>query len=314
MLQSDGFSAWITIDGAEVSELDVRTARKNVTCWIPSEVGKRFSVHWSNHSVPGLTGGRVLVDGRNCDGQVLARKRRPTSTSMDGINEATTSVRPFVFGSLDVTDDDAVPESNQDDRLGTIDLEIWKVEKKDDRGWLGIAAPTPKKVHERSKKAVTQQIDFCDPVPRQPARVVSCRWTERIVSFSFKYRSLDLLRANGIASPLRDKGKRKASPIPECALSDEDDSDAEEARKLEMRLSEIRAKRALKNPKKRKIKDEDEAELIDLTRPRKRIKIEDSKVKLEGKAELVDLTRREKRMKLEDKGLVFIPGQVIDLT
>ncbi|KAJ7467181.1 hypothetical protein FB451DRAFT_407725 [Mycena latifolia] len=293
MPQSDGFSSWITIDGVKASEFDARAgvAAKTVTCWIPSEVGKNFAIHWSNLSVPGLTGGRVLVDGHNCDGQLLAREKRPTSTSMAGVNETTTSLRPFVFASLDVTDDATVLESHPDDRIGTIDLEIWKV-KRDDAGpltWAGMAAPPPpKKVHERSKKGATQQISFCDPVFREPAKVVPCKWTERIVTFSFKYRPLDLLRANGIAPPLRDKGKRKASS-PECALSDEDDSDAEEARRLELRLSEIRAKQAQKNPKKRKIKAEDDSDLIDLTRPKKRIKIEERKS-------------------------VFTPGEIIDLT
>ncbi|KAJ6594442.1 hypothetical protein B0H19DRAFT_61919 [Mycena capillaripes] len=333
MPQSDGFSAWITVEGAQAPEFDVRAANKTVTCWIPSEVGKKFSLHWSNLSVPGLTGGRVVVDGHNCDGQILAQTRRPTSTSMSGINETTTSLRHFMFGSLDITDDDAVPESNPDESLGTIALEIWNVEKKDVEPsiWAGMMAPPPKKIHERSKKAVTQQIGFvnvlthsailtvqahrfCDSVARKPAKVVSCKWTDRIVTFLFKYRPFDLLRANGIAPPLRDKGKRKASPIPKCEMSDEDDSDAEEARMLETRLSEIRAKRAQKNPKKRKIKEEDEAELIDLTRPKKKIKIEDSRVKAEEKAQLIDLTNRKKRIKTEDKRAAFVPGEVIDLT
>ncbi|KAJ6508073.1 hypothetical protein DFH09DRAFT_275542 [Mycena vulgaris] len=291
MPESGGFSAWITIDGVKASELDVQTAGQTVSCWIPSEVEKKFSVHWANLSVPGLTGGRVLVDGNNCDGQLLAREKRPTGTSMAGINETTTSVRPFVFASLDVTDDDAVLESNSDERLGTIDIEIWKVQKNEagPSTWAGMAAPPPKKIHERSKKAATQQISFCDPIFREPAKVVRCKWTERILTFSFKYRPLDLLRAKGIAPPLRDKGKRKASASPECPKSDEDDSDAEEALLLESRLSVIRAKQAQKKSKKRKIKAEDETSFIDLTRPRKRIKIEDRKP-------------------------VFSPGEVIDLT
>jgi hypothetical protein len=42
MLESLGFSAWITIEGIKVSELAVRTDRttNTVSCWIPSEVGK----------------------------------------------------------------------------------------------------------------------------------------------------------------------------------------------------------------------------------------------------------------------------------
>ncbi|KAJ7141249.1 hypothetical protein C8R44DRAFT_243504 [Mycena epipterygia] len=293
MPKGGGFSAWITIDDVKASELDVQTSGKTVTCWIPSAVGKacqKFSIHWSNLSVPGITGGRVLVDGNNCDGQILVRDRRPTSTSMAGVNETTTSVRPFVFASLDVTDDDALLELNPDERLGIIDLEIWRVEKNDagPSTWSGMAAPPPKKIHERSKKAVTQQISFCDPVIRQPAKVFPCKWTDRIITFSFKYRPLDVLRAHGIASLLQDKGKRKASASPECAMSDEDDSDAEEARKLEIRLSEIRAKQAQKNPRKRKMKVEDETELIDLTRPRKRIKIENIAPVFAG--EVIDLT------------------------
>ncbi|KAJ7661652.1 hypothetical protein B0H17DRAFT_1212208 [Mycena rosella] len=287
MPKSHGFSAWIAIDGVKASEFDVQTAGKTATCWIPSEVGKKFSVHWSNLSVAGMTGGRVLVDGNDCDGQILARETRPTSTSMAGINETTTSVRPFIFSSLDMTDDDSVLECNPAEKLGTIDLEIWRVRRVDDAStWHGRAAPPPKKIHERAKKAATQQISFCEPVFREPAKVVRCKWTERIITFSFKYRPLESLRANGTAPPLRDKRKRKASP--EC---DEEDSDAEEARLLETRLSEIRAKQAQKTPKnlKRKIKAEDDTDIIDLTRPKKRIKIEDRKP-------------------------VFIPGEGIDLT
>lgn len=40
MPQSDGFSAWITIDGVKAEELDVQATENTVTCWIASEVGK----------------------------------------------------------------------------------------------------------------------------------------------------------------------------------------------------------------------------------------------------------------------------------
>ncbi|KAF7376575.1 hypothetical protein MSAN_00073900 [Mycena sanguinolenta] len=318
MPQSHGFSAWIAIDteDTKLPEFGIELENDAVTCWIPCEVGKRFSVHWSNLNVPGMSGGRVLVDGHNCDGQILARKRRPTSTHMTGLNEPTT-VRPFIFDSMEVTEENTVPDLDPD--LGTIVLEIWKVEKNDagPSNWTGVAAPAPKKILERSKKAVTQQIGFCDSIDRQSVKFVSCRWTERIVTFSFKYRPLDLLRANGIVPPL-DKGKRKASP----AMSDEDDSDADEALQLETRLSEIRAKQALKNSRKRKFKVE-EVGLIDLTRPKKRFKFENDgqgsslgefKIKAEVKTELIDLTQPRKRIKRESGPLVSIQAEIIDLT
>ncbi|KAJ7091960.1 hypothetical protein B0H15DRAFT_182093 [Mycena belliarum] len=317
-----GFSAWLTIDGVKTPEFSVRTAEQTVSCWIAAEVGKNFSVHWANVSVPGMTGGRVLVDGNNCDGQILAREKRPTSTSMAGFNETTTSVRPFVFAPLELTDDDAALEAVPDERIGTIDVEIWKV-RSDGFGasvWAGLPAPPPlKRTHERAKTAANQQIAFCDPVYRQPAEVAGCKWTQKIVTFSFKYRSLDLLRANGIAPPLRDKGKRKASP--ECLVSgdSEADSDAEEARLLETRLSEIRAKQAQKNLRKRRLKAEDEGTVIDLTpRPRKRIKLEDSDKKpLFCPKDLIDLTQPAKSVKLEERTPFFSSmgdSEIIDLT
>jgi hypothetical protein len=148
---------------------------------------QKFSVNWSNLSVPGMTGGRVLVNGNDCDGQILARKQRPTSTFMNGMNETTTSVRPFVFRSLDMAgshrfiylgrppsglthlhvllEDDADPDSIPDQGLGSIVLEIWKVEKNSagPSMWANMPAPALKKIQERSKKAITQQIGFFAP-------------------------------------------------------------------------------------------------------------------------------------------------------
>ncbi|KAJ7282753.1 hypothetical protein C8J57DRAFT_50958 [Mycena rebaudengoi] len=290
MPDSQGFSAWISIDGVRSSEFDVQDSdsSRTVSCWIPSEVGKKFSVHWSNLSVSGPTGGRVLVDGNNCHGQVLARPGRPTSTRMDGINQSPTSLLPFLFTALNLTDDDVVLEDNLDDRLGTIVLEIYKVEmsKAGPSKWSDLAPPPPKQLHERSsKKAATQQISFCPPVARQPAKVAACKWRERIVTFLFKYRPLDLLRANGIAPPPSNWGKRKASP--ECK-SDHDDSDAEEARILEDRLNEIKAKRAEKKIKKRKFKEEENVDPIDFAQPTKRTKREEKPVFMPG--EIIDLT------------------------
>ncbi|KAJ7882244.1 hypothetical protein B0H14DRAFT_2565483 [Mycena olivaceomarginata] len=67
-------------------------------------------------------------------------------------------------------------------------------------------------IHERSKKAVTQQIILGDPeVVLKPSKRLRCRPTgPELVTFSFKYCSADILIARGIMSP-RSHLKRKAS-------------------------------------------------------------------------------------------------------
>ncbi|KAK7005966.1 hypothetical protein R3P38DRAFT_2647671 [Favolaschia claudopus] len=253
---------------------------------------------------------------------------------MSGFNAGVGSVRGFVFSKVDVIDDDddaTSLDTDADPSLGTIELEIWKVEQVEASAnsvagpstWTDTAAvPAAKKIHERSKKGITQQVGFADSVKREPVKVVSCQWTERIVTFSFKYRPLDLLRANGTVPPLplQDKGKQKAESHLECSGmgasddDDEEDSDAGEARLLERRLSEIRAKRASKTPAKKRdslaLKSEYEEDVGSPSlRPQKRMKLED----LQQQTSFIDLTQPRKRIKKENRA-VPAKVEVIDLT
>jgi hypothetical protein len=122
MLQAKDFSAWIEIENVETPEFGVEVSEneQDVSCWIPSEVGKvwrilsqllfilniivqKFSVHWTNNSLPGLTGGGVQVDGHKCGFEVVASDTRPLTAFMDGIPESNTKTRPFVFTPLELT-------------------------------------------------------------------------------------------------------------------------------------------------------------------------------------------------------------------
>jgi len=115
-----------------------------------------------------------------------------------------------------------------------------------------------------------------------------------IVKFCFKYRPIDVLRANGIAPP-PPQLKRKASAEPPPRAQTPDDSEAladlEEARILREKLRALEAKLS-KREKKPRIKEEPGA-VVDLTQGSSRSK--------------------SKRVKLEEKR-PFIPGEVIDLT
>ncbi|KAJ7761011.1 hypothetical protein B0H16DRAFT_557321 [Mycena metata] len=223
MLQLGNFSAWISIDGKAATEYDVEISddKKTATCWIASELGKRFSVHWVNSSYRGDTSGHVKMDGNSCGGKIIFGRTLPTTAVKDGVPDGPYAVKPFVFSSLSLTDDDAYlgggpGTSNQLQDLGLIELSIIPVRVSASRQH---AAANPArdlsalKVHERSKKAVTQQVTLGQS--EGLARPLSFSHTTRagpdLVTFRFKYRPLDILRANGIAPQGTQQLKRKAS-------------------------------------------------------------------------------------------------------
>ncbi|KAJ7933794.1 hypothetical protein B0H13DRAFT_1951984 [Mycena leptocephala] len=275
MLQSQDFSAWITIEGVEAAEYNIEVSenQQELSCWIPSEVGKKFTVNWTNVSAP--------VDGHKCGFEAIASETRPITAFMDGIAETDTKTRPFVFAPLELTDDDSYLESASHPHLGLIKLEIWRVDVGGGMAPSVIAPPSAHKVHERSKKGMNQQIQFGAAVEHAQVQSAQIRRVGLgpLVTFSFKYRSLDLLKANGIAPPTQRPEKRKASGTPEPESTDKEaNTDAEAAAKLRERLDTLTAKRAKKNPKT--VKTELTTERIGTTATTN-IKPEPSETKLE---------------------------------
>ncbi|KAJ7761020.1 hypothetical protein B0H16DRAFT_1884456 [Mycena metata] len=291
MLQSKDFSAWIAIEGVEVPEYGVEISenQQDITCWIPSEVGKKFSVNWTNVSAPGLTGGGVQVDGIKCGFEAMAAEMRPISAFMDGIAETDTKTRPFEFAPLELTDDDSYLDSSSHPHLGLIKLEIWRVDVTGGYAPSVVAVPAAQKVHERAKKAMNQQIKFGAAVEHAQVQSAQIRRVGLgpLVTFSFKYRSLDVLKANGIVPPTPRPEKRKATGSPEPASndnepapSDDADADAAEAAKIEERLATLTAKRVKPNPKTVKAEPSSGRITTATTNGLKKIKLEQAETDL----------------------------------
>lgn len=49
MLHAREFDAWVTVDGMELPQYGCEHIGDKVTCWIPSEAGKRFTVHFKDN-------------------------------------------------------------------------------------------------------------------------------------------------------------------------------------------------------------------------------------------------------------------------
>ncbi|KAJ7661651.1 hypothetical protein B0H17DRAFT_1212207 [Mycena rosella] len=258
MLQANGFSAWIEIDGILAAEysLEFYEPERTITCWIPSQVGKTFSVCWRNTGMNTTTAGHVFMDGKDCGGRVLYGPSTICAIHT-GVTDGT-SVRQFTFAPLAVTDDDAfLGHSAGQEKLGLIEVVICPIQV---IGFVPVVPTAPIldiKIHERSKTAVTHQIKLAEPrLLAMPQVAVSHRFIgPPIVTFAFKYRPLDILQANGIA-PLPPQLQRPLALEIPAREPTPDDDDLEEILALRAKLDALEAKRAMKG-KKVRVKEEE---------------------------------------------------------
>ncbi|KAJ7661646.1 hypothetical protein B0H17DRAFT_1144620 [Mycena rosella] len=226
MLHSEAFSAWITVDGKETTEYDVKTSEveKTVTCYIASQLGKKFVVNWTNAAYRHPTMGSVEIDGDKCGGIVMHATHRgtlPETICHNGILTGN-KLRPFKFGSLELTDDEAF--DGESHHAVTV-LTIEAIEITERRGGpfkaksQSLSAGTKgrqraKKVHERSKKAAHHRTTLgkAETLSEREEILFIKRTApgKKLAKFVFQYRPLAILRAGGIA-PMPDKSEREPS-------------------------------------------------------------------------------------------------------
>ncbi|KAF7322065.1 hypothetical protein MKEN_00729600 [Mycena kentingensis (nom. inval.)] len=283
--------AWVEIDKQTAEEFDVETNEdeRTVTCWIPSELDKTFAVCWEVRDFAGASSGDVYVDGTYCGATFLRDTViLPAVRTVDGVFSET-ELEPFQFSSLKISDDDSLllQESTNLTNLGCIEIHFFRVT-------IGArTTSTARKLpalelHEQTKKAVTQQVQLAKAIPAEEKFYHVVRQGPCILKFVFRYRPIDVLRANGIAPPLERSASPSADPqSDEENESNREDPDIAEVKRLEEQLNAARARVASKQvDKKPRIKSEPEP--IDLTgdapvRPFKRLK-------REGGGEIIDLT------------------------
>ncbi|KAH7913756.1 hypothetical protein BJ138DRAFT_1058502 [Hygrophoropsis aurantiaca] len=125
MLTHRGFSAWIVSEGKTLPVYLVATdaSAHRVSCWIPSEAGKTFSVHWSDagskvHSCTFITLDGFVVPGRFLFGE--------GSASREGVRTGLTTERPFVFAQHhDEGSSSRIQQCSRD--VGTIMVKVKRV-------------------------------------------------------------------------------------------------------------------------------------------------------------------------------------------
>lgn len=280
MLTYDHFSAWVTIEGIQAKEYQVEVTSGRVTCWIPSEANKTFKIHWKDNNFAFPTKIIARVDGTHYGYYCILQKDRRHQGSTDGIPITETSRLPFMFSNIKLSDnDDLLDQSTQN--VGEIHVEISKchVEKKKKDTLVYYQPQGRRQIHEREKKGADHQVGFAAAVPNRRMKCSRCRCTAigpPVVIFSFKYRPLAVLQANGIAPPPTPVSRPPT--VPDIIEISDDD---EEINALKARLQVLEGKRLRRD------------NTSTGSASRKKIKLEHNKLEI---------------IKVEE------PGQVIDLT
>ncbi|KAK2460251.1 hypothetical protein APHAL10511_007640 [Amanita phalloides] len=270
--------ARIKVDGGELPEYDIQVdeSEKQVSCWIPSEAGKKFSVCWNNASPVSDAGGWVTLDGVNVGGCLCY-----TGSSRELVHSSwstsSTTGRYFSFSPISYTDDDAylhVSVAN----LGVIKIDIWSVLVGGERQFCCPTIDSDVKVHERSKKLGVHRVQFGEEEMTQYKVIHDTKPVCRLATFIFKYRPLDILQANGIlplaplshdisSQQVRENKKRKLPEGDVIEVKDDDEDLGRRVKKLKKELQQLEARQA----KEGKVKVERQNrlsptnEVIDLT-------------------------------------------------
>ncbi|KIY63011.1 hypothetical protein CYLTODRAFT_426460 [Cylindrobasidium torrendii FP15055 ss-10] len=203
MILPTGLQAWICVDGVRCEEFQETVSEngRDVTCWIPSEAGKTFTVHWTDS--PGRqTAYGLSIDGAPRGGRACVNPTgRPVKYTKSGERISATAKRPYLFAPIQQSDDDDLL-LNSIEGVGEIKIQA-------NMARFRPSAPVfrdvgaQKTFHERTKKGIDHQtsfgaarysraksLDTYIPIPLGPP---SC--------LIFKYRPMNVLQANGITPP-----------------------------------------------------------------------------------------------------------------
>ncbi|KAF9260068.1 hypothetical protein L218DRAFT_907671 [Marasmius fiardii PR-910] len=211
---NNNFSAWVTICGQSCQEYDVQVFQESstATCWIASEAGKEYEVNWKGCTLPGPVSGRLRIDGHDCGGHL---KTYATTQTIQGITTGPTTLERFSFSSIKTTDDDSFINYHDSPERGEIKLIIRTTRVHTIKSGVGHnSAPAETTFHETSTKNIDHQTSFRPTVTDagEERMIKAADYGNPLAIFSFKYRPLAILQANGIA-PLPPPERTSPSPL-----------------------------------------------------------------------------------------------------
>ncbi|KZV63405.1 hypothetical protein PENSPDRAFT_657343 [Peniophora sp. CONT] len=287
-LQQLGYQVSLYSDGVEIPAYKVENINDNtVTCYIPSDAGKEFTVKFRNEQVVGYGAAFYThMDGREMQGLSVYPYE---STTMKGVYETLSSIRPFEFARLKLKEDDGDGGETSVDmaKLGLIEVRVCRAtlipnefgageyrphrvqaeldavsEKAKKVGWHSVSLGRTKPL---AIAANVPHITYIDPKDRPYA------------TFRFRYQPRELLEDQGII-PARPRSATLTSPGPSSGKRPRRDDLSDRPHK---RHASVKAEPGPSARVKR------EAEVVDLTGRREPSPI---RVPEGAQGEVIDLT------------------------
>ncbi|TFK27433.1 hypothetical protein FA15DRAFT_666307 [Coprinopsis marcescibilis] len=221
-----GFDVGLEIEGKRLDEFgtELDLAQKKKSCWVACEAGKDFKIvinpktaSRTTNYLFGVTmdGALVQVRGRRYD-STDSRARIELFEEIATINAQTDEIRSFRFSTVSLTDDDAYLGAAPDN-IGVISVQVHTVEhytRIPNTGDGQRESDTNIRLHERSKKGISHCVGSGEGVKQSKSKFlaspINC---SHLATFTFKYRSMDILIANGVA-PSRAAQRRSAAAGP----------------------------------------------------------------------------------------------------
>ncbi|TEB33415.1 hypothetical protein FA13DRAFT_1789871 [Coprinellus micaceus] len=187
MLRMNGVEAWISDEGK--APLPVYGVEKDATtgvmsCWIAYDPGMNFAIRWRDLDSSVDIGGFVTIDGVQYGGRLIKSKSYAPAV-FSRIQTSSMYSRPLSFPHHSPAHHVRTPLG------GTITLDIHVVSSGDTR------------IHEGLSDLAAQRLCCCSQTPLMASLIPSSS-TEvaslgKIATFIFRYRTINFLRAYGLA-------------------------------------------------------------------------------------------------------------------
>ncbi|KAL0577871.1 hypothetical protein V5O48_004107 [Marasmius crinis-equi] len=210
MLTHRGFSAWIVVNNQPLPEylVALNAETNQVSCWIPSEEGQKFSVFWEDKNQGGVdTMAFVNLDGFMAPGRFLLNGQGRTFRS--GVRTGQNTERPFVFRKVTESSIISPSPASPSSAVGMIVLKIKRVKRV--ANWANNQLQELSQGPQGSRQSGDMYVGFGEN------DTVSDRWDytwgvqplpedgrpndaiPTYVTFIFRYRTYEFLQAQGIA-------------------------------------------------------------------------------------------------------------------
>ncbi|KAM0756130.1 hypothetical protein T439DRAFT_320822 [Meredithblackwellia eburnea MCA 4105] len=292
-----GVSASVCINQKPVALYKAKTTPAKLSAYIESSSEKEFTVTFTDSRAARTPLGAVLVlDGVECEAYCLdpeAVNKGPVATFI-GKRESPSSIRPYKFSKVSLTDDPNLAISDEKilRGIGTIQVKVCRVRVVGSTSSFNSSVyreEGSKILNEQTKKAqISHSTGLGHAKYSVPPMATKVEWidtTQRpLLVFEFIYRSRTLLELQGIIPyepkmyakesetpspiPTPPRQKRKEEPTEVITIdSNSDDSDEDEDPKAELRRlrSELARLKNLQQvePSRKKVKPDPDAIILD---------------------------------------------------